>query len=56
MGRLALVVALAGFAVFPACFLGPGTREPRHPPIAPPSEGPWLVTGGQRLSIALGAR
>ncbi len=53
MSRLAFVIAIAGFAVFPACFLESGTRAAR-PPLTPPAEGPWREDGGQRLSVAPG--
>ena len=55
MSRLAFVIAIAGFAIFPACFLESGTRAAR-PPLTPPAEGPWREDGGQRLSRVPGER
>jgi hypothetical protein len=47
------VIALAGFAVFPACFLSYGTRSPRAAMVAL-EKGPTQESGGQRLIVPPG--
>ena len=50
---LALLIALAGFSVFPACFLSYGTRSPRAAMVAL-EKGPTQESGGQRLIVPIG--
>ncbi|MBA3687061.1 MAG: hypothetical protein H0W72_17720, partial [Planctomycetes bacterium] len=45
---LAIVVLVAGFAIGPACFLGPGSRAAKPAP-RPPTHGPRIERGGQRM-------
>ncbi len=51
---LAIIIAIASFAVFPACFLSRGTRAPRPQP-SPPEHGDAIGHGGQRLRAPLPA-